>query len=468
MRAQFQHLKPNSLPQRAVPRSAVASTTSISPALKLIAFVLFFPEELDFSIFQFRLTAIRLVLFSLTPVLLLLFGKLLASRKRRLVVSDILVALTGVWMIVSPAVLVDLEYSLQHSAAFAAEFCGSYFAARILLSERGQALSFINLMCHVIAIVALLGILDTLFGKPVIHDWLRGLLGLPPVVTGGGYNEDRLGMLRAMGIIDHPILYGLDCAIGLLLAVASPIRAKGLTIAACGLGVFLSLSSGPIQGAILGLCLLAYDRMFARFRSRWLLLIGIGTLGIGALYALGTSPMDFFFSHYSLNSQSYWIRLWQWRNTGDVVLNSPWFGTPLFQWEEMVKRVPYMTLMWSVDSLWLYLALLYGIPGAALVGLSMVSAVCYPRSGRGVNLTKEESKLAVALSVSIAVLVLVGFTVDLWNSSWILAGLLVGVRAHLADIVGLRQAGPRRTMQASGIARHLAPVGQPTDLPQTR
>ena len=88
----------------------------------------------------------------------------------------------------------------------------------------------------------------------------------------------------------------------------------------------------------------------------------------------------------------------------------------------------------SIDSLWLYLALVYGIPGAVLVGLSMVGAAFYPASGRGVNLTMEESKLATTLGILIAVVVLLGFTVDFWGTSWMLVGLLVGVRAHLADL----------------------------------
>ena len=80
-------------------------------------------------------------------------------------------------MIVSPAVVVDLGYSLHHSAPYAVEFCGGYLAGRVLLSERGQALSFVNLMCHVIAIVAFVGVLDALAGRPITHDFLRQLTG---------------------------------------------------------------------------------------------------------------------------------------------------------------------------------------------------------------------------------------------------------------------------------------------------
>jgi hypothetical protein len=432
MRAQSWQFRPTHL-LRAAPRSAGAA--NISPMLKLIAVVIFLPEELSFYIFQFRLTVIRLVLFLLTPVLLIHLSQLLALGKRHLVFPDILIVSTLIWMIVSPAVVVDLEYSLHHSAPYAFELCGSYLAGRVLLSERGQAQSFVNLMCYVIAIVALLGLPDALTSTPFTHDFVGQLTGyrISPtgdtVLQGDAY---RLGILRAAGPIDHPILFGIVCAVGLLLSVASPIPAKSLTIAACGLGVMLSLSGAPIQAAILGLGLLAYDRILAHFRSRWSLLIGFAALGIGALYAVSSSPLAFILTHLLFDSNSYWTRVYQWNTVGDIVLSYPWFGIGF-----NLRGVALGTssfIFGSVDSLWLNLALVYGIPGAILVGLSMVGTVCYPASGRGVNLTMEESKLATTLGVLIALVILVGFTVDFWEASWMLTGLLVGVRAHLADL----------------------------------
>jgi hypothetical protein len=450
MRAQSWQFRPNRLPQITVPRSAGA--TSFSPVLKLIALVIFLPEELSFYIFEFRLTLIRLILFLLTPVLLVRLGLLLASRKRHFVFSDILIVLTGIWMIVSPALVVDLGYSLHHSAPYAVEFCGSYLAGRVLLSERGQALSFVNLMCHVSAIVALLGVLDVLAGSMVTHDLVRQLMGIAEP-RGVDY---RLGLVRASGPIDHPILFGFACAIGLVLAVASPIRAKGLTIAACGLGVLLSLSSAPIQCSILGLGLLTYDRIFARFRGRWLLLIGIGALGIGASYAISDSPLAFIFGHLLIDSSSYWTRVYQWNTVGIIVLNSPWIGIG-YELQEAAQKMTFFVFS-SVDSVWLNLALVYGIPGAVLVFLSMVGTACYPASGRGVNLTVEESKLATTLGILIVLVVLLGFTVDFWEASWMLVILLVGVRAHLAELGSRRcstltKADPGGARQRSSLSR---------------
>jgi hypothetical protein len=431
MLAQSQQFTQDRLPQRVARRST--GTTSISLTLKLIAFALFLPDELSFYMFQFRFTLIRLVLFSLTPVLLTRFGRSLVARKRRLLFPDIMVVLTTLWMIISPALVVDLGYSLNHSAPFAVEFCGSYFAGRILLSEHGQALRFVNLICHVIAIVGLLGVLDILAGAPVIHDILRSLTGYVTISdewrTEGGF---RAGFFRATGPIDHPILFGIICAIGLLLAVASPIRAKLFAIAACGLGVLSSLSGAPIQATTLGLGLLTYDRILAHFRYRWWLLIGICAVAVAASYTLSSQPVAFVLTHLLFETDSFWIRLYQWSTIGAIILTSPWIGIG-FELYRVAPTMPFF-VFGSVDSLWLFLALVYGIPGAILVLLSMVGAIRYPSSGPRVNLTVEESKLANTLGILIALIVLLGFTVDLWEASWMLTGLLVGIKAHLADL----------------------------------
>jgi hypothetical protein len=410
-------------------------------ALKLITLLLFLPEEVSFYLGDFRLSPIRLALLLLTPVLLIRFSQLLASRQRRLVISDIFISLAGIWMIISPAMVVDLEYALHHSAPLAAELCGSYFATRVLLSQSGQALNFIKFLCRVIAIVALLGTLDALTATPFIHDFLGRLTGYVKPYT----NEYRAGIFRSMGPIDHPILFGIICAFGLLLALTSPMRAKSLTSSACGLGVLLSMSSAPIQAAVIGLGLVSYDSILARFRSRWWVLISILALGIGAIYAFSRSPLGFVFDHLMFDPSSGWNRVYQWDLLGGFIANSPWFGIA-FQWKDIIRTLPDL---WysspSVDSYWLNLTLIYGIPGATLIGLSLIGAACYPASGHRVSLTMAESKLATTLSILISLVVFLGFTVDFWGISAMFIPLLVGVRAHLGEL------GSRRTWQARRI-----------------
>ena len=435
MRVQFRPFIPSYRPIAAVPRSISAARVPL--LLKLIAFVIFLPEELSFWVFGFRLSCVRLVLFLSTPILLVRLTLLLASRKRHLVASDIFVLLMGTWMVAASALIVDLQYALHHNAPPAVEFLGSYLATRVMLSRHGQATSFVNLLCRVIVIVSLLGVPDALMGWPVTRGFLQQLTGYTSLIG----SERRLGITRAFGPLEHPILFGTACTIGLLLAVGSPIRAKRLTIGACGLGAFLSLSGAPIQGAFLGVGLLGYDRILARVRHRWWLLIGIVALGYGAAHMFSSEPLAFMLTHLLFDGNSYWTRAYQWNIVGQIALGSPWVGIGQNLSEE--ARSSSVFVINSVDSVWLYQALNYGVPSAILLGLSMISVVCYGTSGRGINLSMQESKLAATISVVIVVIILLGFTVDLWGSTWMLVGLLIGVRAHLAD---LGRGGDRATL----------------------
>ena len=449
MPAQLQQFAPNRLPQRVVAQRG-AGATNIPLTLKLIALTMFLPGELSFYILGFRLTLIRLILFVLFPVFLIRFGQSVLAGKRQLLFCDVMVILTTVWMIIAPTIVVDLAYSLNHSAPFAVEFCGSYFAGRILLAKHGQALSFINLLCHVIAIVALLGVPDILTGGPVTHNILQSLTGYDAISeawrTEGGFRD---GLFRATGPIDHPILFGIVCAVGLLLAVTSPIQAKLFTIGACALGVLSSLSGAPIQAAVLGLGLLTYDRILARLRNRWWLLIGGSAVAIGASYIVSSQPVAFVLTHLLFEADSFWIRLYQWSTIGTIIMTSPWVGIA-FRLDEVARTMPFFVFP-SVDSLWLFLGYVYGIPGAILVGLSMIGAIWHPASGRGVNLSVDEFKLAKTLGILIALAALLGLTVDFWEATWMLLALLIGVRAHLADL-GLQRPStlvnvPRQQLQ---------------------
>jgi O-Antigen ligase len=447
MRVQSQSGSLRGSPRNAAPRST--GPAGLSPALKLIALTIFLPEELSFSLFGLRLSLIRGVVFFLTPILLVRLGQSVVSGKRRLIPSDIFVLFTGVWMIVASTMLVDLEYALHHSAPLATEFCGSYLASRVLLSQRGDAQFFVNLICWVIGIVALSAIPDVLTARPVTHEFLQQLTGY----EFGHQNETRMGIFRAEGLLGHPILLGTTCVIGLLLAVNSSIPAKSLIIIACGLGALLAVSGAPLQAAFVGLCLIAYDRIFPRFRKRWLLLVSVVALAIGVTYASLSSPLTFALQHLMFDTNSYWTRVYQWNTIGLIVANNPWIGIGS-DLQDYAQHLSFWIFVTTVDSIWLNQAMIYGFPGSILLGLSMISVVCCRSRGRGVNLTTEESNLATTLGIIIALIIVLGFTVDLWGSTWMFVGLLMGVRAHLADLA--HNVSPARLMPKQKSARQIS------------
>ena len=414
------------------PRVAARNEAALPLALKLIAVTTFLPEELSFYILGLRLTAIRLILIVLTPLLLIRLGQRLAAGRYRFVLSDLFVFLAGFWMIYAPANVVGVGQALNHAGPTALEFCVGYMATRILLSEHGHALSFAALLCRVIAIVALLALLDPLTNRSLIHYLASQLTGYQkPLVTVDIY---RLGLLRATGPIEHAILFGFACAVGLLIAVSIPIRSRSFAIVACSLGAIFAFSSAPLQGILLGFALLIYNRIMAGFSLRWPALIGLGAAGIMTLFLVSDAPLSLMIRHLIYDPASGYYRMYVWTIAGAAVVQAPWFGLGFGPYTDP-------DVGHSVDSLWLMAAMQFGIPGSVLIALSMIGAASLPTSGRAVNLTPAESKLGTTLGILIFLTLFLAFTVDLWGTTWILSGLLIGVRAHLGELgrVGRRR-----------------------------
>lgn len=399
-----------------------AQTDAAAPlALKMVAVSILLPDEVGAHILGLWVSAARALLLTLTPVLLIRFGQQITTGRYRFVLSDLVVLVTGLWMFVALGQIDGMQEALTHAGPDALELCCGYMAARLLLSKHGQAMSFVNFLCWIIAIVGLLGLLDTLTHHSFVHELIRPLLGGKLIAA----DDVRLGLLRATSTLEHPILYGITCSVGLLFAISLPIRGRGFTIFSCGLGTFLALSSAPIIGVVLGLALLAYNRMTAGIRLRWAVLIGVAILAIGTIFVVVDRPFALIFNHLVFNTEDAYYRMWVWQVAGTELGASPWFGLGF----EFPDEIPH-----TIDSVWLFWALRYGIPGSLLLGLTILAAAVASARGSRVHLTTAELKLKTTLGILLSIIVFLGFTVDFFGTAWILIPLLIGVRAHLAAL----------------------------------
>jgi len=434
--------KLRSLRRRTNAYAAARNEGRLSPILKAIAFTVLLPNEFSFLLGDLRLTLIRVIFVVLTPILFIKVGQMFAAGVLRFLLADFLVVASVVWMCVATTVVGGIETTLAHTAPIVLEYFGGYLATRVLVSRRGQALNFIRLICYAITCVSLLGLLDTLTSSHIIHDFLGGLTGNE--VKGDA--EFRLGLVRASGVMDHPILYGAVCAFGVLLGMNTQFRGRRLTVFVCGLGNFLSLSAGPIQAAVLGSMLIVYDRIFEGWRDRWKIILVTGVLGIGAINLATNSPLNWVFGHLTFDPGSGWSRIFEWETVGDAIARSPWVGVA-YNWSNIVKTSN-VFLFASIDSLWLLWAITYGIPGAILLALSIISAASERINGADVSLTSGEQRLATTLSIILWIIVFLGFTVDFWGPAFILIGILMGVRVHISDL-GKRSESARRRPTSS-------------------
>lgn len=391
-------------------------------SLTLILLTLFLPEGSSFFVSGLRLTFTRLIFLVLTPVVFMKWGQKISSGSYRFVASDLFVFLTAFWMFLGPSVTYSFGDALQHSGPVVLEYLIAYMSTRFLLSSHGQAVVFVSLLCLIISIVVVDASLDILTGRYVTRIFVDQLTGYNKVWNAA--DEFRFGLLRAAGPVEHPILFGFACGIGLVLAAAVKIKRRKFCLALCGLGVAISFSSAPQQSAVMGLGLLCYDRLFSRLPHKWLILSLPPVIAFGSLAMATKSPFGHLFDVLTIDPQTAYYRLYIWNSIGPLVLESPFFGVSL-------DASDYQG---SVDSLWLVLSLVYGVPCAILTALSLIGCCSLSVSGRSARLALSEVRLGLALGIVMFLIIFMGFTVHFWGSVWILIGLLTGLRAHIGEL----------------------------------
>lgn len=391
-------------------------------SLKLILLAVFLPEGTSFFIAGLRLTVTRVILIVLTPIVFARLGRKISAGRYRFVASDLFVPLAAFWMFLGPAVSYDLQDSLTHSGPVVLEYLIGYMATRFLLSDNGQATAFSGFLCIVISVVCLDGILDTISGHYITREVVHQITGYDKIWHVS--DESRFGLLRAAGPLEHPILLGFTAGIGFLISIAVRIKWRIFCVVGSAIGVVICFSSAPELCVILGIGLLAFDRLAARLPRRWLLIWAALAVVVAALFSVTDSPFGHLFSILTIDPQTAYFRLYIWNTVGPAILQYPFFSV-------LDSTYDYAG---SIDSLWLVLALSYGVPCGVLTALSMFGACSLPISGPGARLTKSDSRLGAVLSILICLIALIGFTVHLWGSVWVLVGLLLGVRAHLGEL----------------------------------
>src|SRR5208337_136204 len=308
------------------------------------------------------------------------------------------------------------------------EYLIAYMSTRVLLLGHKQAVSFVGLLCLVLSFVALDATLDIATGRYFTRELAEQLTGYQKEWRVA--DEIRFGMLRAAGPLEHPILLGFVTALGLLFAVAVDIRYRAFCISACALGVVISFSSAPQQSAVMGLALLWYSRVSAGLSYKWLALSSIPVLTIISLFSLTPTPFGHLFDLLTIDSQTAYYRLYIWNEVGPAILDNPYFAVPDGDYD----------YQGSVDSVWLVLSLQYGMVCSILTALSMIGSCSLPTETSRAALSQSESRLGTALGIVIFLTLYTGFTVHFWGSTWILVGLLVGVRARLGELGQLDRA----------------------------
>jgi O-antigen ligase len=426
-----------------VERTSVHSRSSDEFFLKLLIVALFLPEGLSFFIGEFRLSVARVLLMLLSTRAVVRFFRLKRAGSTVHVPSDSMVLAASAWMVLA-AVITDGMLGLKSSVITVIEWAGAYYAFRYLLPPSEGSVRIVKFCCAVMIVVVGVAMLDALSGKPFTYELVKGLTGYakPPFEMALAVQSETLfrnGTIRAMGPLEHSILFGAVCAwFGALAVFTFPSRLFGWVAPIIGfVGIWFSQAKGPLLGLVIALGLAVFYVLTKRFPSRWRVL-GLAVAAVLTMvFCFSGSPVATLMRLGGMSPEAAWYREAIWETATPLVLHSPLFGIGVgddWDWQGNGALIGI-----SVDAFWLRVAMMFGIPGAALILLTMVSAFWGGPVDKSPFLSPSERRLSVALGLVTTVIVFLGFTVHYWGTCWILVGIFPAIRANIAEAAILRE-----------------------------
>ena len=427
---------------RPVRRAVSVASSRDELNLKLLLVAVFLPEGLSFFVGDFRLSLARVLLI----VLSIQAVSRISSRSRNsqlvCVPSDILAPIAGIWTMIACTATDGLE-GLKGAGMDAIEFTGAYFIFRYLLGPTDSTVRIVTFACKVMIFVILLALLDPLTGKLFTYELVKSFTGYvkPSYESALAAQAEALfrdGSIRAMGPLEHSILFGAVCIwFGTLAVVTFPKQIFGWMVAIIGLvGLLYSEARSPLAGYLLAMALAIVYCATPSFTLRWKIIGLLVTIAILVVFTFSGSPVATLVRLSGVSAESGWYRQAIWDTGVPVVLGSPIFGigsSDDWGWQAHGGLVSA-----SVDAFWLKAAMSYGIPGSLLILLTIVGAFWLGPVDRSPRLTPEERRLSVALGLVITTVVFLGFIVHFWGTCWILIASFAGIRANLAEAAIVR------------------------------
>ncbi|MCR6502416.1 O-antigen ligase domain-containing protein [Shinella sp. CPCC 101442] len=390
-----------------------------------------------FSVGSLELSPFRLVL--LASVLPCLY-KWASGGAGRLRFADFTLLLYCFWCFVSLCAVHGVSQGLQSGGIQFIETMGPYLLARCYIRSAEDYYRVTRLFYRVILFLMPFAFFEALTGENILLDLMRHMLTTHP-----NLHDTRWGLRRVQSVVEHPILFGVICGAMLgpvycVLGYAKTAPKRYAKAAVIATTTFLSMSSGPISGLFAQIVLIAWDKILVRIKARWKLLWA----GLGAGYVVvatmsNQSVFEFFITHFSFSPENAYYRVLIWNFGTGSVMNHPLFGTTMMGWDRPDWMPP------SIDMFWLYQAIIYGIPAAALMLLTFLAIFV------AVAIRKiDDVKLAayrMGFLASLTGFFLVGWTVHFWNATYVIFIFSLGAGVWLLDVKGEENAEGKTTQQ---------------------
>jgi O-antigen ligase len=398
-------------------RAPRQSFVYLAPLVLVFYSFLFLPPETEFLVYKVRFFSYRVgVLLMTVPALWMM----MRSTRRAINPMDLAIAIMGFWMMLSFIVVYGWESGIVRGAGITIDAGFSYFVARACIRTPTDLRRFLILCLPGLFFAGMLLGAESLSGQLIFRPLAAEIFGHMTAFQGGEetgslilIEESRLGLLRAYGPFDHPILAGAVMVGFLPLFYFSGLRGwprpTGLLLALTG---FFSLSSAAFLAMIIavGAIIIHHVKPYFAKVSWWTIVGMLGVLAMvvqvgsksGIISVIGRMTL-------SPDTANYRTLIWQYGSQS--VAKHPMFGIGYREWERL-----YWMSGDSVDAHFLLLAMRHGI----IVPIVLLSAIFYGMYKIGTNmssLNSDDRTLMLGLNITIFLYFLVGQTVNFFSAS---------------------------------------------------
>ncbi len=398
------------------------------PALWIILFVLSLVQGGFLLLGGTVVGAARgLMLIALVPVI----AAYAMGKGGQVRLPDIAILLFVLWQYVCTFVNHPDGSRTNLTVATSVETLVPYFMARVLIrNERSFRFLFRCLLVSLLFIVPFAA-MESLTGRNILSEVYNQLPGIEGFR--GTTNPPRLGLERADSVFEHPILYGLYCALPFSMAWMATfpnasMAVRGFWAGLCMLGMVFSVSTGAILMIMMQGMLIGWNWVMGAVAARWkLLLAGFCVLYLLAAAISESPPLLYMVSKMALSADSAWNRVNIWEHGSANVRDNPIFGLAFRPWERPGWLLP------SVDNFWLLMAMRYGYPGfiflVTAVGWHFVTMV-----RKNLAAYPEINQLRLAYLFTLLSVYVMLATVHIWSASYMLVIFLLGAGAWILEL----------------------------------
>lgn len=434
------HIHPNSRSRRAMRDTSIRR---LFPLLALV-YACLLPQEVRVEISGQTIFAYRAVSLLLIPWLL----RQLLRRTIRLNTLDLMLIVSGSWMIVSMFFVYGRWSATLSGIAVAIDLIIPYLVARISIQNLIDLRRCLVFIAPGLAVTAGLIFLESITHTPFVRRSTAAVFGNLPAFQNGvavgqfSVNaEIRLGLMRAYGPFSHPILAGVFLASFLPLYFNSGlVRWPSWTGIASGFGAFFSLSSAALLGLLIFAILQFYFWLVERVKFiTWRIFLVATSSLVVAMQVLTDNGVIPYLSQFTLTPGTAFYRRLIWRFGSESVAANPVIG---------IGFEGYQRLQWmpeSVDAHWLWIAIRHGILPSVLL-LTVAVATVYLLSVRSLNLGRKDRIACFGVISALVIIIIAGFTVSYFGAIGAWFPAVIGLGVSLAVNIQAGRRGPERVV----------------------